>query len=77
MIIRESTIPRGFDPIDPDLDTTIEHAQKENVKRLDDVLSGRSRVGRVYFRTSTRKQPHRLSEEQAGIVLPGSSGCFP
>jgi VWFA-related protein len=54
----------GFDPIDPDLDTTIEHAQKENVNVWTMYYPDAGRVGRVYFRTfNAQGNLSRLSEE--------------
>ncbi len=54
----------GFDPIDPDLDTTIEHAQKQNVNVWTIYYPDGGHVGRGYFRTLIAQgNLTRLSEE--------------
>lgn len=54
----------GFDPIDPDLDTTIEHAQKQNVNVWTIYYPDAGHVGRGYFRTfNAQGNLTRLSEE--------------
>lgn len=54
----------GFDPIDPDLDTTIGHAQKQNVNVWTIYYPDAGHVGRGYFRTfNAQGNLSRLSEE--------------
>jgi hypothetical protein len=54
----------GFDPIDPDLDTTIEHAQKSNINVWTIYYPGGGHVGRGYFRVfNAQANLSRLSEE--------------
>jgi hypothetical protein len=53
----------GFGPIDPDLDTTIEHAQKENVN-IWTIYYPDSYVRRGYFRTfDAQGNLSRLSQQ--------------
>ena len=54
----------GFDPIDPDLDTTIEHAQKQNINVWTIYYPGGGHLGRGYFRVfNAQSNLSRLSEE--------------
>jgi hypothetical protein len=54
----------GFDPLDPDLETTIEHAQKENVNIWTIYYPGAGHVSRGYFRVfNAQANLSRLSEE--------------
>lgn len=54
----------GFDPVDPDLDTTIERAQKENVNVWTIYYPGEGHLGRGYFRVfNAQSNLSRLSEE--------------
>jgi hypothetical protein len=54
----------GFDPLDPDLDTTIQHAQKENVNIWAIYYPGAGHLGRGYFRVfNAQANLSRLSEE--------------
>jgi VWFA-related protein len=54
----------GFDPIDPDLDTTIEHAQKQNVNVWTIYYPDAGHVGRGHLRTfNAQGNLSRLSEE--------------
>jgi VWFA-related protein len=54
----------GFDPLDPDLDTTIEHAQKENVNLWTIYYPGGGHVGRGFFRVfNAQANLSKLSEE--------------
>src|SRR6266478_4361299 len=54
----------GFDPIDPDLDSTIERAQKENVNLWTVYYPSGSHVGRGYFRVFyAQANLSKLSEE--------------
>ena len=54
----------GFDPIDPDLDSTIERAQKENVNLWTVYYPGAGHVSRGYFRVfNAQANLSRLSEE--------------
>jgi hypothetical protein len=54
----------GFDPIDPDLDSTIERAQKENVNLWTIYYPGAGHVSRGYFRVfNAQANLSRLSEE--------------
>jgi hypothetical protein len=54
----------GFDPIDPDLDSTIERAQKENVNVWTVYYPGAGHVSRGYFRVfNAQANLSRLSEE--------------
>src|ERR1700686_1732241 len=53
----------GFDPLDPDLDTTIEHAQKENVN-IWTIYYPSGHLSRGYFRVfNAQSNLSRLSEE--------------
>ena len=53
-----------FDPLDPDLETTIEHAQKENVNIWTIYYPGNGHVSRGYFRVfNAQANLSRLSEE--------------
>ena len=53
----------GFDPVDPDLDTTIEHAQKENVN-IWTIYYPSGHLSRGYFRVfNAQSNLSRLSEE--------------
>ena len=53
----------GFDPVDPDLDTTIEHAQKENVN-IWTIYYPSGHLSRGYFRVfNEQSNLSRLSEE--------------
>ena len=54
----------GFDPLDPDLDTTIERAQKENVNIWTIYYPGAGHVSRGYFRVfNAQANLSKLSEE--------------
>jgi hypothetical protein len=54
----------GFEPLDPDLDTTIEHAQKENVNIWTVYYPGAGHVSRGYFRVfNAQANLSKLSEE--------------
>jgi hypothetical protein len=54
----------GFDPVDPDLDSTIERAQKENVNVWTVYYPGEGHLGRGYFRVfNAQSNLSRLSEE--------------
>jgi VWFA-related protein len=54
----------GFDPLDPDLDTTIEHAQKENVNIWTIYYPSAGHVGQGTFRVfNAQSNITRLSEE--------------
>jgi VWFA-related protein len=54
----------GFEPLDPDLDTTIEHAQKENVNIWTIYYPGAGHVSRGYFRVfNAQANLSKLSEE--------------
>lgn len=54
----------GFDPIDPDLDSTIERAQKQNTNVWTIYFPDGSHVGRAYFRGfNAQSNLSRLSEE--------------
>jgi VWFA-related protein len=54
----------GFDPIDPDLEPTIEHAQKENVNLWTVYYPGAGHVSRGYFRVfNAQANLSKLSEE--------------
>ena len=54
----------GFDPIDPDLDSTMERAQKENVNVWTVYYPGAGHVSRGYFRVfNAQANLSRLSEE--------------
>jgi VWFA-related protein len=54
----------GFDPIDPDLDSTIERAQKENINVWTIYYPDAGHVGRRYFRVfNAQSNLSRLSEE--------------
>lgn len=54
----------GFDPIDPDLDTTIEHAQKENINIWTIYYPDQGRFGRRSFRAfNAQSNLTRLSQE--------------
>ena len=54
----------GFDPVDPDLDTTIEHAQKENVNIWTIYYPGEGHIPNGYFRVfNSQSNLSRLSEE--------------
>jgi VWFA-related protein len=54
----------GFDPIDPDLDSTIERAQKENVNLWTVYYPGAGHVSRGFFRVfNAQSNLSRLSEE--------------
>ncbi len=54
----------GFDPIDPDLDSTIERAQKENVNVWTVYYPSSGHLGRGYFRVfNAQANLSRLSEE--------------
>lgn len=54
----------SFDPLDPDLDTTIERAQKENVNIWAIYYPGGGHLGRGYFRVfNAQANLSRLSEE--------------
>jgi hypothetical protein len=54
----------GFDPVDPDLDTTIEHAQKENVNIWTIYYPSEGHLGRGFFRAfNAQSNLSRLSEE--------------
>jgi len=54
----------GFDPLDPDLDTTVEHAQKENVNIWSVYYPANGHLGGGYFRVfNAQSNLSRLSEE--------------
>ena len=54
----------SFDPLDPDLDTTVEHAQKENVNVWTIYYPGNGHFSRGYFRVfNAQANLSRLSEE--------------
>jgi len=54
----------GFEPLDPDLDTTIERAQKENVNIWTIYYPGAGHVSRGYFRVfNAQANLSKLSEE--------------
>jgi hypothetical protein len=54
----------GFEPVDPDLDTTIEHAQKENVNLWTIYYPANGHFSRGYFRVfNAQSNLSRLSEE--------------
>jgi hypothetical protein len=54
----------GFDPIDPDLDTTISRAQKANVNIWTIYYPSNGHLGRGYFRVfNAQSNLSRLSEE--------------
>jgi VWFA-related protein len=54
----------GFEPLDPDLDSTIEHAQKENVNIWTIYYPGAGHVSRGYFRVfNAQTNLSKLSEE--------------
>src|SRR6266853_4236168 len=54
----------GFDPIDPDLDSTIERAQKENVNIWSIYYPSNGHLGRGYFRVfNAQSNLSKLSEE--------------
>src|ERR1700731_2870780 len=54
----------GFDPLDPDLDSTIERAQKENVNIWTIYYPGAGHVSRGYFRVfNAQSNLSKLSEE--------------
>ena len=54
----------SFDPIDPDLDTTIEHAQKKNINVWTIYVPDAGHVGRRPFRVlNAQSNLSRLSEE--------------
>jgi len=54
----------GFDPVDPDLDSTIERAQKENVNVWTIYYPGEGHVPRGFFRVfNSQSNLSRLSEE--------------
>jgi hypothetical protein len=54
----------GFDPIDPDLDSTIERAQKENVNIWTIYYPGGGHLSRGYFRVfNAQSNLSKLSEE--------------
>ncbi|MGB8459742.1 MAG: hypothetical protein WCE50_18610 [Candidatus Acidiferrum sp.] len=54
----------GFDPIDPDLDTTVEHAQKKNINIWSIYVPDAGHIGRRPFRAfNAQSNLSRLSEE--------------
>ncbi|MGC0774814.1 MAG: hypothetical protein WB543_17905 [Candidatus Acidiferrum sp.] len=54
----------GFDPIDPDLDTTVEHAQKQNINIWSIYVPDAGHIGRRPFRAfNAQSNLSRLSEE--------------
>src|SRR5712691_5393508 len=54
----------GFDPLDPDLDTTIEHAQKSNINVWTVYYPGGGHLGLGYFRVfNAQANLSKLSEE--------------
>jgi hypothetical protein len=54
----------GYDPLDPDLDTTVEHAQKNNINVWTIYYPGDGHLGRGYFRVfNAQANLSRLSEE--------------
>ena len=65
----------GFDPLDPDLDSTIERAQKENVNLWTIYYPGAGHVSRGYFRVfNAQANLSRLSEETGAETYYLSSG---
>lgn len=54
----------GYDPLDPDLQTTIEHAQKANINLWTIYYPGGGHFGRGYFRVfNAQANLSRMSEE--------------
>jgi hypothetical protein len=54
----------GFDPVDPDLDNTISHAQKENVNIWTIYYPSNGHLGRGFFRVfNAQSNLSKLSEE--------------
>jgi hypothetical protein len=54
----------GFDPIDPDLDSTVEHAQKKNINLWTIYYPDAGHVGRRFFRVfNSQSNLSRLSEQ--------------
>ena len=54
----------GFDPVDPDLDSTVERAQKKNINIWTIYYPDAGHVGRRYFRVfNAQSNLSRLSEE--------------
>jgi len=54
----------GFDPIDPDLDSTVEQAQKKNINIWTIYYPDSGHVGRRFFRVfNSQSNLSRLSEE--------------
>ena len=54
----------GFDPVDPDLDSTVEQAQKKNINLWTIYYPDAGHVGRRYFRVfNAQSNLSRLSEE--------------
>jgi VWFA-related protein len=57
----------GFDPIDPDLDTTVEHAQKKNINIWSIYVPDAGHIGRRPFLAfNAQSNLSRLSEETGG-----------
>lgn len=54
----------GFDPVDPDLDTTVEHAEKKNINIWSIYVPDSGHIGRRPFRAfNAQSNLSRLSEE--------------
>lgn len=57
----------GFDPIDPDLDTTVEHAQKKNINIWSIYVPDAGHIGRRPFLAfNAQSNLSRLSEKTGG-----------
>ncbi|HKV23615.1 MAG TPA: hypothetical protein VJN93_03400 [Candidatus Acidoferrum sp.] len=57
----------GFEPVDPDLDTTVEHAQKKNINIWSIYIPDAGHMGRRPFRAFTAQSNlSQLSEESGG-----------
>ena len=57
----------GWDPIDPDLDTTVQHAQKKNINIWSIYVPDAGHIGRRQFRAfNAQSNLSRLSEETGG-----------
>src|SRR6266849_3600251 len=58
----------GFDPLDPDLDTTIEHAQKSNINVWTVYYPGGGHLGLGYFRVfNAQANLSKLSAETGAV----------
>jgi hypothetical protein len=65
----------GFDPVDPDLDSTVEQAQKKNINLWTIYYPDAGHVGRRYFRVfNAQSNLSRLSEETGAESYYLSSG---